>query len=217
MSDYELFDKLVREIEAAEAELARIQAASGKGAGGGVKAEAAELKEEEAILRAEPLSGLVEDEQSRYYIAVGCIEKQLEDLRQRSSLNVKAEANCAQDLDKIRFTQMFSSMPYQNYSSCRDEIAKQKKIVSNLETELGQTNTKDDVNSGKRKEFQMQSRHNSMVLKSLKGELRDFLNDRAKLNPNYQEDQGSCFGYLLQVEFQTKIHTKVYNYGEGLC
>ena len=82
MSDYELFDKLVREIEAAEAELARIQAASGKGAGGGVKAEAAELREEEAILRAEPLSGLVEDEQSRYYIAVGCIEKQLEDLRQ---------------------------------------------------------------------------------------------------------------------------------------
>ena len=152
MSDYELFDKLVREIEAAEAELARIQAASGKGAGGGVKAEAAELREEEAILRAEPLSGLVEDEQSRY-IAVGCIEKQLEDLRQRSSLNVKAEANCAQDLDKIRCTQMISSMPYQNYSSCRDEIAKQKKIVSNLETELGQTNTKDDVNSGKRKEF----------------------------------------------------------------
>ena len=87
-----MFDKLVREIEAAEAELARIQATSSKGAGagGGVKAEAAELREEEAILRAEPLSGLVEDEQSRYYIAVGCIEKQLEDLRQRSSLNVKA-------------------------------------------------------------------------------------------------------------------------------
>ena len=111
MSDYEMFDKLVREIEAAEAELARIQATSSQGAGGGVKAEAAELREEEAILRAEPLSGLVEDEQSRYYIAVGCIEKQLEDLRQRSSLNVKAEANCAQDLGKIRFTQNFTLIP----------------------------------------------------------------------------------------------------------
>ena len=108
-----MFDKLVREIEAAEAELARIQATSSKGAGagGGVKAEAAELREEEAILRAEPLSGLVEDEQSRYYIAVGCIEKQLEDLRQRSILNVKAEANCAQDLGKIRFTQNFTLIP----------------------------------------------------------------------------------------------------------
>ena len=111
MSDYEMFDKLVREIEAAEAELARIQTTSSKVAGGGVKAEAAELREEEAILRAEPLSGLVEDEQSRYYIAVGCIEKQLEDLRQRSILNVKAEANCAQDLGKIRFTQNLTLIP----------------------------------------------------------------------------------------------------------
>ena len=80
--------------------------------------------------------------------------------------------------------------------------------------ELGQTNTKDDVNSGKRKEFQMQSRHNSMVLKSLKGELRDFLNDRAKQNPDYQEDQGSCFGYLLQVELQMKVYTNVRNHGD---
>ena len=166
MSDlgHELFEKLTKEIENAEAELESLRLPSSNSfSRSKVRAEAAVLVEEEALLKSEPLEGLVEDDYSQYFIAVGLIEKQIADLRNTKDIGHKTRINSANDLALIQA-----------------EIEKQKQVIAELEEETKRTDTKEDANSEKRKELTLQQRHNSMNYKFLKQELKSFLEDTAK-------------------------------------
>ena len=166
MSDlgHELFEKLTKEIENAEAELESLRLPSSNSfSRSKVRAEAAVLVEEEALLKSEPLEGLVEDDYSQYFIAVGLIEKQIADLRNTKDIGHKTRINSATDLALIQA-----------------EIEKQKQVIAELEEETKRTDTKEDANSEKRKELTLQQRHNSMNYKFLKQELKSFLEDTAK-------------------------------------
>ena len=81
----------------------------------------------------------------------------------------------------------------------RFDIEQQNEIISNLETELKQTNTHEDLNNDKRSQLELQQRQNYLNLKHMKRELKSFLDDTAKLDSDYHEDQGSAFGHLLQT------------------
>ena len=166
MSDlsHELFDKLTKEIENAEAELESLRMSSSNSLGKSkVRAEAAVLAEEEALLRSEPLEGLVDDDYSQYFIAVGLIEKQITDLRNTKDIGLKTRVNATNDLALIEA-----------------EIEKQKQVMAELEEETKRTDTKEDANSEKRKELTMQQRLNNTNYKFLKQELKSFLEDTAK-------------------------------------
>ena len=165
MSDlsHEMFDKLIKEIENAEAELESLRPSATSLTKSKVRAEAAVLVEEEALLRSEPLEGLVEDDYSQYFIAVGLIEKQIADLRNTKDIGYKTRVNSANDLALIQA-----------------EIEKQKLVMAGLEEETKRTDTKEDANSEKRKELTLQQRLNNMNYKLLKQELKSFLDDTAK-------------------------------------
>ena len=166
MSDLgdELFNKLIKEIENAEAELESLRLSSSHSLSKSkVRAEAAVLAEEEALLRSEPLEGLVEDDYSQYFIAVGLIEKQIADLRNTKEIGRRSRVNGANDLVMIQ-----------------TEIDKQKQVIAELEKETQRTDTKEDANSEKRKELTLQQRLNNMNYKFLKQELKSFLEDHAK-------------------------------------
>ena len=166
MSDlsHEMFDKLIKEIENAEAELESLrQPSSVSISKSKVRAEAAVLVEEESLLRSEPLEGLVEDDYSQYFIAVGLIEKQIADLRNTKDIGHKTRVNSANDLALIQA-----------------EIEKQRVVMAGLEEETKRTDTKEDANSEKRKELTLQQRLNNMNYKFLKQELKSFLEDTAK-------------------------------------
>ena len=81
----------------------------------------------------------------------------------------------------------------------RLDIEQQNEIIGNLETELKQTTTHEDLNNDKRSQLVLQQRQNYLNLKHLKKELKCFLDDTAKLDQDYHEDQGSAFGHLLQT------------------
>ena len=49
-------------------------------------------------------------------------------------------------------------------------------------------------------------------MKHLKNELKHFLDDTAKLDPNHNEDQGSSFGYLLQALWRNFVDNGVHDY-----
>ena len=165
MSDlsYELFETLSKEIANAETLLEDLQSTSSGLSKSKVGVEAAILAEEESVMRSEPLEGLVDDDYSQYFIAVGLIEKQIGDLRNTKDIGRQSRVNSAEDLALVR-----------------SEIERQKTIIAELEEESKRTYNKDDVNAEERREMTQQGRLNNMNYKFLKQELKSFLEDSAK-------------------------------------
>ena len=89
--EYEPFDKLLKEIAAAEAKLDQLQLNCHNDGNGkrSINLEAVALKEEDSLLRQEAPEGLVEDDESQYFIAVGLIEQEIENLRKMKMINSK--------------------------------------------------------------------------------------------------------------------------------
>ena len=54
-------------------------------------------------------------------------------------------------------------------------------------------------NLAKRKELNDHIRKNRMILKQMKTDLKSFIDETAKLDPDFDESEGSSIGYLLQV------------------
>ena len=165
MSDlsYELFETLSKEIANAETLLEDLQSTSSGLSKSKVGVEAAILAEEESVMRSEPLEGLVDDDYSQYFIAVGLIEKQIGDLRNTKDIGRQSRVNSAEDLALVRL-----------------EIERQKTLIAELEEESKRTYNEDDVNAEKRREMTQQGRLNNMNYKFLKQELKSFLEDSAK-------------------------------------
>ena len=60
-----------------------------------------------------------------------------------------------------------------------------------------------DFNLAKRKELNDNTRWNKMIVKQMKNDLKSFIDQTAKLDPDFNPADGSSFGYLLQVvQFQ---------------
>ena len=92
MVDYnQVFDKLVSEISSAQAELDMIQEQlRNQRSIDSVGLEAATLQEETKLWKKETPEGFVEDDQIRYYLAVGQVEELVKDMRDIKEITGKS-------------------------------------------------------------------------------------------------------------------------------
>jgi len=200
-ADYnEIFEKLLNEINAAQAELDAIQVQQkNQGITESVGLEAATLQEEIKLLKNENLEGFVEDEQISYYLAVGQVEQMVGELRELKDVTEKSlvgtnETLCA--LQKV--------------------IDEQEALVKGLENEVEMYDNKsmEDVssewNKNKKKELNMDIRSNSKILKQLKIDLKSFIDETANLDPDFNPADGSSLGYFLQALWKNFL-----NHGPG--
>ena len=102
---FEPFDKLLKEISAAESKLDQLQLSCHNDGDGkkSINLEAVALKEEDVLLKQEPPEGLVEDDESQYFIAVGLIEQEIENLRKIKMINSKQSSYSEMELEKLRY------------------------------------------------------------------------------------------------------------------
>jgi signal recognition particle GTPase len=187
-----VFDALLAEIDKTEQELAGILRQVANQPVGGKAGEAAVLEEEVKVMEESKAEGIVEDPEIRYYLAVGKVEKQLEEMRQMKEMSdqcITSDAATLKDLD--------------------DQIKEQKEIISRLEKEVTEADTRgetvEDVNLLARKEMNKQIRANKILLRSLKSDLKKFIDCTDRLNPDHNAHDGSPFGYLLQALWQNYL------------
>ena len=104
--EFEPFDKLLKEIASAESKLDQLLLNCHNDGDGkkSINLEAVALKEEDLLLRQEVPEGLVEDEESQYFIAVGLIEQEIENLRKIKMINDKQASFSVEELEKLRFS-----------------------------------------------------------------------------------------------------------------
>eukprot|EP00090_Calanus_glacialis_P036124 TRINITY_DN61610_c0_g1_i1.p1 TRINITY_DN61610_c0_g1~~TRINITY_DN61610_c0_g1_i1.p1 ORF type:complete len:254 (-),score=102.69 TRINITY_DN61610_c0_g1_i1:143-904(-) len=190
MVDYsQVFDKLVSEISSAQAELDMIQEQlRNQRSIDSVGLEAATLQEETKLWKKETPEGFVEDDQIRYYLAVGQVEELVKEMRDIKEITGKSLAGTKDTLNMLNKT-----------------IKEQAEIVKSLEDELAGAQEKtveeeaSDFNLAKRKELNDNTRWNKMIVKQMKNDLKSFIDQTAKLDPDFNPADGSSFGYLLQA------------------
>ena len=191
--EFEVFEKLLKEIDAAESQLSQLR--SSQSSRPSVHIEAKTLAEEVQLLKNAGVEGLVEDDQSQYFIAVGQLEQQVQHLRVSRESNARTMEFNKADLRSLKY-----------------EIEKQKQLLEKFETELSKPSVVEEINDKKKKEFIISERHNKLNLKHLKKELKDFIEDTEKLKSNYDEGRGSKYGYLLQALWTSFINHGAQDY-----
>ena len=191
-----------QEINAAEAELERLGGGRPVAAKTAISVEAAILKEEARLIEENSVEGLVEDEETRYFLAVGHLENSIKELRTLKQLNLTT-----------------GTLNTKYLAIDSQEIQKVASITESLEKEIRENNgvAMEDqlkkVNQSKRKELTNDTRANKMILKSFKVELRDFLNDNESLNPEYNTDhENNRFGHILQVLWKNYTENGIHDY-----
>ena len=167
-----------------------------------ISVEAAILKEEARLVEANPVEGLVEDEETRYFLAVGHLENSHKDLRtlkqtqnQRRTLNAKSLANDRNEIQRLAtYNESLEKEIREN-----DGVDKEEQLKK--------------VNQEKRKELERDTRANKLVLKGFKIELRNFLNDTESLTPGRNADNDSSpFGTILQALWQNYTKNGIHDY-----
>jgi len=181
-----VFDVLLAEIGKAEEELAIINRQLTNQPPGSVNSEAAVLGQEVAVMESMILEGLVEDPEIRYYLAVGKVEKQLEEMRQAKEVADQCLASHAASLKELDF-----------------KIQEQISAINRLEKEVADAeltgDSVEDANIVARAEISKQVRANKIILRELKSGLKKFIDCTAKLDPKRTGQDSSPFGYLLQA------------------
>lgn len=184
-----IFDMLLAEIEKTEAELAHVLKQVDNQHAGTVATEIAVLGEEMEIMKDSEVEGLVEDSAIRYYLAVGKLEAQLEEMRQMKEMSEQTTAAHVSTLKDLEA-----------------QIKEQNAIIVRLEKETPDVDISGDsvqaVNLQARTEMNKQLRDNKILTRSLKSDLRKFIDCTAKLDPGHSPQDGSPFGYLLQALLQ---------------
>ena len=106
MVDYsQVFDKLVSEISSAQAELDMIQEQlRNQRSIDSVGLEAATLQEETKLWKKETPEGFVEDDQIRYYLAVGQVEELVKEMRDIKEITGKSLAGTKDTLNMLNKT-----------------------------------------------------------------------------------------------------------------
>ena len=168
----------------------------------GISVEAAILSEEARLVETNPVEGLVDDEQLRYFLAVGNLENSIKDLR------------TLQRLKQDTRTQNTKSLATEER-----EVQNLERITESLEKEIRENDNVDKedqlkkVNQDKRQELTKNTRTNKMILKDFKKELRDFLNDTESLTPGYNPDKDtSRFGHILQALWKNYTENGIHDY-----
>jgi len=190
MVDYnKVFDKLINEIGAAQTELNNIQEQlRNQRSIDSVGLEAATIQEEVKLWKKGAPEGFVEDDEIMYYLAVGQVEELVKELRILKEMTGKNLTNTKETYDALQ-----KSMKEQN------------DIVKRLENEIATSKedpAADEVSKSnmiKREELNDLIRKDKLILKQMKTDLKHFIDETAKLDPDYNENDGSSIGYLLQA------------------
>ena len=222
MVDYnKVFDKLINEIGAAQTELNNIQEQlRNQRSIDSIGLEAATIQEEVKLWKKGAPEGFVEDDEIMYYLAVGQVEElvcsqcrpplylitffQVKELRILKEMTGKNLTNTKETYDALQKSMkeqvqkiiMVMSVPF---------IAIQNDIVKRLENEIATSKedpAADEVSKSnmiKREELNDLIRKDKLILKQMKTDLKHFIDETAKLDPDYNENDGSSIGYLLQV------------------
>jgi len=189
MVDYnKVFDKLLSEISTAQNELDHIQEQlRNQRSIDSVGLEAATIQEETKLWKREAPEGFVEDDEIMYYLAVGQVEQLVKEMRTVKEITRKNLSNAKDTFDSLK-----------------KSIKEQSEIVTKLESEISASKGESvevevqSSNLAKRKELNDHIRKNRMILKQMKTDLKSFIDETAKLDPDFDESEGSSIGYLLQ-------------------
>ena len=148
-----------------------------------------------------PVESLADDDEIRYFLAVGMIENFNKDLRNLKELNQRTSIQSAKSLE------------------CeKGEIKRLASIIEGLEKEIqdaAEVEEEDQprkMNEVKRQELTENNRMNKMILRDFKKDLRDFLNDTESLTPDYNETQGATIGHLLQALWKNYTDHGIHDY-----
>jgi len=184
----EMYDVLLTEIAAAEDELRIIQEQlKNQPEGSSLSRETAALEQETALLEKEVLVGLVDDDKTRYYLAVGELEEQVKSLREIKETNESINRANLASLEAVK-------ADIKSQTGINQKL--DKKIATLMNGLVGQEELR---NLTARGEMNEEARANKIILSQMKGELKIYLDDREKLNPNHIEGEGSQYGHLLQT------------------
>ena len=222
MVDYnKVFSKLINEIGAAQTELNNIQEQlRNQRSIDSVGLEAATIQEEVKLWKKGANEGFVEDDEIMYYLAVGQVEelvwsqcrsqlylitffqvKELKILKEMTGKNLTNTKETYDALQKSMKEQVKKIIMVMSAYS----IAIQNDIVKRLENEIATSKedpAADEVSKSnmiKREELNDLIRKDKLILKQMKTDLKHFIDETAKLDPDYNENDGSSIGYLLQV------------------
>lgn len=183
-----VYDSLLRDIERAQAELSSINTALANTGLYQASSEVAAsiLKNEVDELKQTKVEGLSEDPEMRYYLAVGKLEKQLDEMRQAKEMMDQRKAARAARNAKLDA-----------------QIAEQRAAIGKLETELevsGQgSGGVANANVAARREINAKIRLNKILLSEMKGSLKKFIDLTAELQEGHSPKEGSPYGYLIQA------------------
>lgn len=190
----EILDKLLNDISIAEKELdslkeqIRNQGELVRGEGDGVQLEARTLQEELKIIKKTDPEGFEDDEQIQYFLAVGQIEEQGLELRK---LKEMYDNNIVANGKTIKALHQYIEEQTELNKSLAEELAKADKMEDDQDD--------DEQTSTAKRKVEADIRLTRKILKELKLFLKDFIEKTAKLDPNYQVEEGASIGYLLQA------------------
>jgi len=191
-----VFDSLLEEITRVEAELGGLRGHLRNQPVGA--SEAAVAAQEVEGWKGEKVEGLPEDPEIRYYLAVGKLEKQLEEMRQAKEL---AEQRSAARAERQRVLGA--------------QLQEQGAMVSKLEAEVEVAGAGDSNKEGNlvaRRELSSRVRQNKMLLTELKNSLKMFIDVTATLEEGHDPLEGSNYGYLLQALWKSFLSNGVMEY-----
>lgn len=196
-----VYDSLLRDIERAQAELSSINTAlANTGVHQATNMVAASvLKNEVDELKQTKVEGLAEDPQMRYYLAVGKLEKQIEEMRQAKEMmgqRKAARASRRAELDA--------------------QISEQREAITKMEAELEASGQgeggADGANKAARKEINAKIRLNKILLSEMKGGLKKFIDLTAELQDGNSTKEGSPYGFLIQALWGNYLKNGVSEY-----
>jgi len=190
----DILDTLLAEISLAERELEGLKeqiknqgeiAKRGDGVAE-VSLEARRLQEETKLLKKTSPEAL-DDDQIQYFLAVGHIEEQGAELRQ---LNEYLEKALNENQTRLNDINQLTNEQVALTRCLEEELAASEAMDDNME---------DEQTAATKRKLEGDIRDTRKVLKYLKGFLKDFIENTAKLDPTYQKEEGASIGYLLQA------------------
>lgn len=202
MEKDDTFEILLKEIDAAQEKLRSLGGPLALGDSRSIGVESAILSQEAELLGTKPVDGLVQDDQIRYFLAVGMVENFNKDLRTLKEINQHSLNQSNKDLAaEKRETQQMTSI----IEGIGQEIG--EKAVGEKE---GDQPSK--VSLDKKVELTANTRMNKKILRDFKKKLRSFLDDTESLSPDYSDSHGSRVGILLQALWTNYIDNGIHDY-----
>ena len=194
-----VYDSILRDIAKAQAELSEISGALSNTdfCQATSKVVAAMLKDEVVELKQTKVEGLADDPEMRYYLAVGKLEKQLDEMRQTRDMMEQRKASRAARSAKLD-----------------SEIVEQRAAIDKLEYELEASGQASygvgNVNVDARREMNAKIRLNKILLGEMMGGLKKFIDLTEELHEGHTPH--SPYGCLVQALWGNFLKTRGIEY-----